>query len=156
MKALAKTLQNTKLFVLMALWLLAYGTAQLWPASFWFEVHSVNAGPARVGESVPMLVDRATHRSFDGSWVATVKTWEETGAVGSGWVVYCTATGSAKYAPDSKLPRGLTLKWWTDGKCPSLDAGRYVITTTWTIQPTLAILPAKRVSADSNIFEVLP
>ena len=156
MKALAKTLQSTALFVLMALWLLAYGTAQLWPASFWFEVHSVNAGPARVGESVPMLVNRETHRSFDGGWVATVKTWEDTGAVGSGWVVYCTATGSAKYTPDSRLPRGLTLSWWTDGKCPVLEAGRYVVSTTWVIQPSFSILPVKRVSADSNIFEVLP
>ena len=156
MKTTLALINNTKLFVLMLLWLLAYGTAQLWPASYWFEVRSVNAGPARVGESMPMLVNRETHRSFDGSWVATVRVWEDIGQEGSGWVVYCTATGSVRYTPDSKLPRDLTLKWWTDGKCPSLDAGRYVITTTWTIHPALAILPAKRVSADSNIFEVLP
>ena len=156
MTPIKRTLQSTAMTALMAVWLAAYLAAHLWPASYWFEAHSVSAGPARVGEAVPMLVNRETHHEFEGSWVATIRIWEEEGLAGAGWVVYCTATGSARYTPDSKLPHALTLKWWTDGKCPALDAGRYIISTAWTIQPNMPFFPAKRVSVDSNIFEVTP
>jgi hypothetical protein len=152
MKALAKTLQSTALFVLMALWLLAYVTAHLWPTSSWMDVSRVSAGPARAVEPVPMNVAREIHRPFLGVWVVTVRKWSDS----QGWVTYCAATGASQYREGAELPAKLTLDWWTGRSCPALTAGRYVVSTTWTITPAFSILPEKQLSVDSNIFEVLP
>lgn len=151
MSAIKATLNNTKMFIVMSVFLTLYAAAHLWPASFWFEVISVRAGPSKAGHVVPMLVDRTIHRPFLGEWTVSVKRF-----VSVGWVNHCTASGRAHYEKGAELPTDLDLNWWTNGACQTLPEGRYAIETTWHIQPTFAVLPERRVNAKSNIFEVSP
>lgn len=47
-------------------------------------------------------------------------------------VMTCAANGGPYlYRPDAALPNPITLKWWTDGECPSIPPGRVQIETTW-------------------------
>ena len=151
MKATYRVLNSTSMFLLMVVWLAFYFGAHLWPASHWLEVRSVSAGPARMGEHVPMVVDREIKRPFHGKWTVIVRQWEN-----EGWVEACSASGYSQYRAGNDLPAKLTLAWWTGGKCTYLFPGRYVISTTWQIEPTTSFLPPKRVSAEGNIFEVTP
>ena len=151
MSAIRKLLDSNKVFVLALVWLTLLLVVHFWPASYWFEVRSVNAGPAKAGERVPMIVDREVSRPFLGTWTVTIRKWD-----GAGPVVYCTASGTSQYRSGADLPKDLTLNWWTDGKCPALTAGKYVIGTAWRIDPMLPFLPAKHAQAESNIFEVTP
>ena len=152
MTVLRNVLDNTRVFLVMLAWLTAYLGVHLWPASWWLEVRSVGAGPSRSGETVPMTVDRSIYRSFDGEWVVTVRRWQE----GGGWYVFCAGAGKSQYKAGSDLPANLTLDWWTDGACKQLPAGRYSISTSWLVSPPFSLMPAKRISIDSNPFEVTP
>ncbi len=151
MTAVRRMLDSNKVFLLALVWLSLLLAAHLWPASAWFEVRSVSAGPTKAGERVPMIVDREVNRPFLGTWTVTIRKWSEDGPV-----IYCTATGTSQYSTAADLPRDLTLHWWTDGKCPALTEGRYVIGTAWRIDPMLPFLPTKHVQVESNIFEVTP
>lgn len=151
MSTTRKILDSNVIFGTMLVWLVFLAAVHFWPASYWLEVRSVRAGPAKEGEAVPMLVARTIHRPFLGIWTATVRKWE-----GDGWVTYCTSSGSSQYKSGSELPAKLTLDWWTDGRCPSLTAGRYVLGTVWQINPLAPFLPAKSVQSESDIFEVTP
>ena len=131
-------------WVVMALFL----PIGLWPAFWWLEVRDINLSNARQGAPIVMAVDRDIHRAFRGHWSVTVRQWD-----GAGWVTYCNASGSSNYRADARFPVPLTLRWWTDGQCYDLSPGRYRITTRWVIDTTL---PDKTVTADSNVFEVLP
>ena len=123
---------------------------QLWPASWWLEVSTVQITSAKYGEPLPMLVDRKIHRAFSGTWHATIRQWD-----GTGWVTWCNADGKSNYRPEAKFPKNLALQWWTSGQCHPLPAGRYKMTTTWSILD-LGFLPDRAISVDSNIFEVVP
>ena len=151
MTPIRKLLDSNKVFVLALVWLTLLLVVHFWPASSWLEVRKVVVGPARAGEPVPMIVDREVNRPFLGEWTVTIRKWSEGGPV-----IYCTATGTTQYSTAADLPRDLTLDWWTDGRCPTLSPGKYVIDTTWRINPMLPFLPAKHVQAESNIFEVTP
>lgn len=129
-------------FVLSVLWLGALGLVHWWPASWWLEVRSVYVAP-----DLSMVVDRTIKRPFRGEWTASVRKWD------GGWISVCTATGSSPYKPDAKLPAKLDLSWWTDGGCNTLQPGKYMLTTAWTITG-LGLLPDKVVSIDSQPFEV--
>lgn len=118
----------------------------MWPASWWFEVRAVDVKSAHFGEPVEMAVDRSINRSFAGKWSVTVRQWD-----GSGWVAWCNATGQSNYREGARFPVPLTLKWWTDGQCTPLPAGRYKLTTAWLID---TMLPDKTVVVDSNVFQI--
>ena len=122
---------------------------QLWPPSFWLDIHSVVVSSVKVGNPVTMVVEREIKRPFRGAWNVTVRQWD-----GSGWVTYCNANGASNYRPDARFPKDLSLQWWTDGQCHPVPQGRYKITTTWIIRD-IQWMPDKTVTADSNIFEVL-
>lgn len=122
----------------------------VWPASYWMEVRDVEIRSAPFGQPLPMVVDREIKRPFLGSWHVTIRQWD-----GLGWLTWCNADGRSNYRADARFPRDLALQWWTDGQCHPLQAGRYRVTTTWTIHSS-GFLPDKTVTADSNIFEVTP
>lgn len=149
---MAKTLtilNSRTMFLIMLVWLFIYASVHLWPASWWFEVNTLSAGPAQAYKPVPMTVDRKINRHFTGTWYVTVRQWGD-----RGWSSYCSATGSNAYQPEAVLPDRLTLEWWTDGRCSMLPAGRYTVETTWIVHG--GPLPDKTIRAKSNIFEVTP
>lgn len=142
-------LESWPLFLLSALWLALLAAVHLWPASWWLDVRSVRISDAAHGDSPAMLVERTISREFKGTWQITVRRWD------GGWVVWCNASGTSNYKPSASLPPALTLRWWTDGQCHPLDAGKYTVTTTWTILGH-GLAPDRLIKIDSNIFEVRP
>ena len=120
----------------------------LWPGSYWIDVRTHQIASTVVGESPVMLVDQTISHPFYGAWSATIRQWD-----GGGWTTWCNANGTSNYRPESRFPKVLTLKWWTDEQCHPLPQGRYKVTTRWTVR-TPAPLPDKDVVVDSNIFEV--
>ena len=123
---------------------------QLWPASWWLDVRSVNIRSAPVGEPLLMMVERTVKRDFRGSWNVTLRRWD-----GNGWVTWCNATGRTNYRNEATLPKNLALQWWTDGACHPLPVGRYKTSTSWSIESP-SFMPNKTTVAESNVFEVLP
>lgn len=151
MTRVAAVLNNTQLFIASLCFLALISVAFFWPASWWMRVDLVQAGPAKVGQDVPMIVDRTIVRPFFGEWTATVRRYTPTG-----WAWYCGGNGKSIYRDGAELPINLTLDWWTAGGCKTLTEGRYIIETSWEIKPMRGFFPPKRVSATSNIFEVTP
>lgn len=129
---------------------IAFGAANWWPASWWLEYRSLSVSNAVVGEPIRMTADRTIARPFVATWNVTLRVWN------GGWEVYpCGTTRTQNYTPDTKLPHDLTLAWWTGKECATLPAGRYKMTTTWRIN-LQSPLPDKRVTIESNVFEVTP
>lgn len=127
--------------------LLAAAVAQFWPASYWMDVRSIRVFDAKVGEPILMAVDRTIVRDFPGQWVVTLRQNR-----GGKWIRYCAATGTGDYQVNTSFPDPLTLSWWTYPGCQNIEAGEFVMRTTWTIlRPGL---PDKTITVDSNIFKV--
>lgn len=105
------------------------------------------------GEPVLLTVDRGIHGTFNADWAVRVRTYPEK-------TVVCEAQGGGTYDPDAELPEPVTLAWWafTEPRCAGhlLPSGRYVIDTTWTVEPPASGLPVRSVSVSSNPFRVLP
>lgn len=122
----------------------------LWPTSYWLEIRSLAIQSAYFGQPLPMQIERTISHNFRGTWNATIRQWD-----GNGWVTWCNAQGRSNYRPEAKFPKDLSLKWWTDGQCYPLPAGRYKVSTSWLIE-TPTWMPDKVVTMESNVFEVLP
>ena len=142
---------STWAFIFSALWLLYFGALQFWPASWWMEVRSVQVTPAiaTAGAEIPMVVDREIVRPFYATWTVNVRNWD------GAWAIFCQSYGGGDYKVGAIFPKKLTLRWWTNGQCPTLPAGKYMLTTTWVIGP-LGLMPDKEITVDSNVFEVKP
>jgi len=151
MTTVRKLFDSQLMFITMLLWLVLWGSAQLWPASYWLDVATVQVLNARAGEPVPMLVDRSIKRGFHGEWTVTLKR-----KVGDGFVNMPSVTRRTQYEVGARLPDPVDLEWWTDDVYKSLPAGTYHMTTTWTVLSPLGVLADKRIRVDSNIFEVTP
>jgi hypothetical protein len=134
--------------VAAALFLAMLAALQFFPSDYWLEVRSVNVKRAKVGEPIELAVDRTINRNFHAQWAATVRQWD-----GSGWVVYCNASGISNYSTKASFPKPLTFGWWTWDQCKTLPAGRYQLETVWNIDG-LGLMPDKQVSAMSNVFDV--
>lgn len=132
--------------VLILLWGL-FLVSWAFPASWWFEVPRLRVMDGVAGAPIVMEVDRKIHRPFSGEWSVLVRKKR-----GEHWVVACPSYGMGNYRPDAELPEPLTLNWWTDGACPTLVAGTYLMTTSWSIYPTY--LPKKWVQITSNEFTI--
>ena len=135
-------------FLVAAVWLAWLGLVHFWPAAFWFDVRRVVVFDAPAGAEVLMEVDRVIHRDFIADWSAIVRRWQD-----GAWVVECVGRGKMNYSPGSALPDPVTLRWWTDGACRTLEPGRYFISTIWTIRGNYS-LPDKVVQSASNVFTV--
>ncbi|PIE10058.1 MAG: hypothetical protein CSA72_10620 [Rhodobacterales bacterium] len=120
------------------------------PAQLWLEVRSVTVPTAQAGAPVALSVNRSIRRHFHADWDVLVRRRSP-----MGWLIVCTAHGGGDYRPDAVLPENLTLDWWTEGACPTLARGTYIVTTTWEVETGLPILiPPRRVTAQSNPFIV--
>ena len=147
-KTAITSLTSTKAAIAGALWLILYTAANLWPASFWFEVKDLRVLDATRDQPITLYVNRTIHRPFQATWTATVKSiYSDT------TVVACSTSATNNYATNSVLPTTLTLGWWTNGTCKTLPQGKYILETTWVIDP--AFTPAKSITVSSNIFTVL-
>lgn len=136
------------LFWLATLYLIFKITVAVWPAGFWMSVERVLVFDGAADAEIIMDVDREIHRSFLADWSVVVRKYRD-----GAWVVDCTARGTSDYRPEAALPNPLTLDWWTDGACPSLPPGRYMISTIWTVQGRHG-LPDKVIQSVSNTFLV--
>jgi hypothetical protein len=144
---LRRFFSSNLLFVLSLLWVPLFLLVHFWPDRYWLEVRRVHVFDAPPGAEVILDVDRAIHRSFTAEWSVLVRRWQD-----GGWVIVCTGRGKSDYRPDALLPDPLTLRWWTDEACPTLDAGRYFISTIWTIRG--GAMPDKVIQTASNVFTV--
>lgn len=120
----------------------------LWPAGWWFEVDTLHIADSKVGESVPIVVDRHINRNFDASWTVVIRQWD------GGWTAHCVSTGAGSYKSDAKLPKNPTLAWWTWDKCHPLPAGKYEVITVWHLHTHWPVVGHKRVEVTSNVFQV--
>lgn len=71
---------------------------------------------------------------------------------GHGYVV-CSESAVSGYLKGADLPNTLTLSWWTNGQCNTLPVGVYIVQTVWQVHGD-GILPAKTITATSNLFKV--
>ena len=120
---------------------------QLRGPEYWMRVNSVTVPDTATGQMPQMVIDRQIVRPFQGTWYVMVRQQH-----GTGWVITCAANGGGNYRVDALLPDPVTLDWWTEGKCKTLDPGRYQISTSWNISPKSGA--DKRLLVESNIFEV--
>ena len=134
--------------VAVSLFSVMLGILQFFPASYWFEVRSVNVRNSHAGDEIEMAVDRTINHDFHAVWSVTIRKWE-----GNGWVVRCNASGASNYKTNAVFPVPLTLKWWTWDQCKSLGQGRYQLETVWNIDG-LGLMPNKQVPSVSNVFDV--
>ena len=137
------------LLIGLACWVLFMGVTHGVPASRWLEVAAVHIPDARAGQPVRMEVKRTLHRDFVANVAVSVR------SDSSSQDVVCQQQARPNYRAGAKLPKDLTLEWWSFDKCVTLPPGRYWVATDWDIEPG-GVWPVKRVSVDSNRFEVLP
>ena len=135
-------------FAISVLWISALALIQLWPASWWMEVQSVHVADTKAGEPIRMHVQRDIHRDFSGTWGVSVRVVD----AGKGYVV-CSESAVSGYQKGADLPDTLTLAWWTNGQCNTLPVGVYIVQTVWQVHGS-GILPAKTITATSNLFKV--
>lgn len=138
------------LSVALAVLLITAALAFWWPASSWLSYRSVTVDNVHLGAPITMTADREIVRPFLGSWTATVKEWR-----GEWQSRGCSGRGTADYTPDSRLPRDLNLSWWMGPVCSTLPVGKYKLITTWVINLP-GPMPDKRVTIESNVFEIMP
>lgn len=136
------------LAAVMAAWLVTLFLSYTSSADRWLAVRTLQVSSAKVGEEIPLIVDRDILKSFRGDWRITVFEW-----VDSQWVVSCAATGSRYYTADTVFPVDMTLSRWTSNKCVALPRGKYKIVVQWDLD-VLPILPNKSLVVTSNIFEI--
>lgn len=144
----SKMAQSWALFWLAVLYLTFKITVAVWPAGFWLSVEKMIIFDGVADAAVIMDVDRTIHRDFIADWSVVVREYRA-----GAWVVNCTARGTSNYKPEAALPEPLTLEWWTDGACTNLSAGRYMVSTIWTVRGSNG-LPDKVVQSVSNTFEI--
>jgi hypothetical protein len=147
-RGLVRFLVSRPVFVVAVLWLGWVVVTALWPASWWLSVDRKLAFDGPAGAPVVLDVERRIHRPFVADWSVLVRRWTP-----GGWTVACAARGGGDYRPDAALPTPVTLGWWTDGKCSALPAGRYFVSTVWTIRAG-DLWPEKLLHVDSNVFTV--
>ena len=120
--------------------------AWLWPASWWLSVNEIHVFDAEAGQPIYMSVDREIHRPFVAEWAVNVRKIYDNRST-----IICVGTGRSDYREDAVYPEDLSLDWWTDGKCKTLNSGKYILTTTWIITGAFS---SKNITVKSNVFEV--
>lgn len=135
-------------FSLSVLWITVLAIVHMWPASWWMDVQSVRVADTKAGDPILMHVEREIHRNFSGTWGVSVRVMD----AGHGYVV-CSESAVSGYLKGADLPNTLTLSWWTNGQCNTLPVGVYIVQTVLQVHGD-GILPAKTITATSNLFKV--
>ena len=103
--------------------------------SEFFEVHSIQA--ERVGDTAVLFVDREIHAPITQSFTVRVMELQD-----GQWSQFCQMESEPiEYRPNvalvdkaSPIAGGVSLDWWTYGKCATLPEGQAQVWTTWTPQ----------------------
>lgn len=134
----------TMLFLVCGYWV-----STVWPpVGHWYELRSLRIDDAKVGQPITMHVDRTIHEPFYGTFAVVVRKQKP-----DGWMVVCNGTGGGDYRSDAVLPVPLTLDWWSNRACPTIDEpGDYAVTTTIAMVSPIGL--RRIVKHDSNIFRV--
>lgn len=148
MRSYLRLSESRTILAASALWLSAWLTLQLWPATWWILPRVVIVENAAAGAPIRMTVLRDIRRDFEGAWSVQVMR-----SVDRGWSQECPGSGEATYRTTAVLPGDLDLGWWTGGACQTLPPGTYRVVTTWTVKSHW-FWPEKRVTVDSNVFGV--
>lgn len=115
----------------------------------WFVVSNV-AVPDFIQGSDPIITySRDVRLPFIGHWLADIHK-----AGSESTFPVCSGSGTSRYEPTDAMPdTGVTLSWFMDKKC-DLPPGKYILDTTWQIDPEG--YPQKTTRFTSNPFTVLP
>lgn len=148
MKRLTDALFGRFAFALSVVWISTLAVIHMWPASWWMEVQAVHVADTKAGDPILMHVEREIHRDFSGTWGVSVRVMD----AGHGYVV-CSEGAASGYLQGADLPDTLTLSWWTNGQCNTLPVGVYIVQTVWQVHGN-GLLPAKTITATSNLFKV--
>lgn len=118
------------------------------PNSYWFEVAHVQIMDSTVGITPKMIVARSVIRPFRGRWIVTIKkVQDET----SSYYKECSSVGENDYRPETALPSNLDLNWWTFPVHCDLQAGTYIVDTSWKFH---VLFFERTVRAVSNVFVI--
>lgn len=111
-------------------------------------VRGITVGDAIEGADPTLIYDRTIIRPFRGKWIAGIFLLpNETGANYG----VCNNSGEVDYQPETTLPAAVKLAWYIERDC-ELEAGKYVLKTTWEIKLPHGVI--KYVRATSNVFEI--
>lgn len=136
----------TDFFALLVLaWM---GIAALPLSSFWFKPELVVVQDAPVKTSPKMGFTREIKRPVLMRYSVIVRDVH--------LAVVCESPSPLiEYKPDATLPEDLDLDWWTDGDCPTLPTGTYIVETCWTATERFwGLLPDRSACVASNTFRV--
>lgn len=130
--------------------LVAYTTAWLVPARWWYQPIQVYIADVALGDDPIVSIKRNIKRSFDGRY--TVSVWRDP-ADGH---VACAGSDTLRYKGGLYQPHDAPLTQWADDTwCQRLPEGKYYAEACWTVlRPFKGIVPDKTVCTVSNVFSV--
>lgn len=139
------------LFAVMLSFIVVPFAQRMVPVGWWFELHSLVVSDVEKGQCPTIDAIRTIHQPVTGSWIVEIRKVDE--ATGD-WEPFASGSGTNDYTPDDRLPRVITLEWWTGKNVCPLPPGEYYIVTTWTFTPTLLRPPPLRHhSGTFRVFE---
>ena len=128
-----------------AVFMLAYLTMALWPASYWYDPGQLVIKNNVEGDPVQLLYQGGARRNFTGSYTVLMRDFQ------TQEVVCEASSGFLSYSVDSKRPDPLFMDWWapSDPRCNAPPVGTFQTTTCWTISGILwGLVPPKHVCTD--------
>ena len=143
-----RLISNNKFMALCTAFVLFNACAYFFPASYWYEIKKINIQDSKTGQSISMVINREINRDFIGTRSVIVRRMSE----GTGDIV-CADSSLKNYQVGEKLPANLTLGWWSNGTCVTLDEGAYMVTTIVNISVP-SVLQPKTVVYESNVFRI--
>ena len=147
--------RSTGWMVLACLFLAAMpeAMARLFPASVWYELHSVDVGSGPDFDSLPVTASREIHRPFRGEYRVTV--WPSSMVAPT----QCKGGAPIDYQVVSARRIDVSAAWWIENQpipCRNiLHPGDYLMITCVEVHPAsplLAWLTDPRTCVKSNVF----
>lgn len=124
------------------------GIAALPLSTFWFKPELVVVQDALVKTSPKMGFTRTIKRPVLMKYSVIVRDAHLAVVCEGGSEVF-------EYSPDATLPPEFDLDWWTDGDCPTLPTGTYIVETCWIATERFwGLLPDRSACVASNTFRV--
>lgn len=146
--SLERIVSNNKFVLVCTAVILLWLTMYLFPTSYWYELNRIKIQDSVANQPIPMVVDRVINRDFIGRWTVIVRRIN----AGDSEII-CVNSGTNNFSTTAKLPENLTLSWWSNGNCKTLQEGFYRVTTIIHIDVP-SIMQPKMILNESNIFKI--